>query len=569
MLNDQEIQMVNSADPQAFRVTTPHLLVAGNLARGEIRQSARLKDGSWVELVHHTGNFVQFRFNGKSYCLDVEDHIKDFKVVQGEGQVVLTHQSTLRVDWAWRKQIMVAEIRYDYCVRQDDPSIQIKISLSVGAGVKLTDIKITSGIDNLNCGLDFGAIKVSQAGNEYLFSGLGDNKRTFHTGRAQSMRICQENPPPDFAHALHLSITDGAMLADITAEGQTHGRLHWVYLRYDAGNLRDGESFSVEEKRLVTCEPGHLSSNKTSNAIDSIDANPLLSERIMKNSRIGDLIPGLVELPPPVPKEPALSGVYMGSESVLTRIYTQQLMFVSTNDLIVGPYLINLGINEPHNTRMLTSLTQPGDVFVDVGANIGYFSVLGGWRSYPGGTVWAFEPQPAMYKLLADNLAMNGFGGSSHARRIALSDCAGTVPMRTFPGYLATSSMRSMSEAFIAHTAAMTGRDSVVIDIETLRLDDVMHDVPEINVMKIDVEGHEPEVVRGAQKIIARSRNIKIVMEFVPGLMARDVTLAHLALLRQLGLSIFRIETDGNLSFQPDDEVLMAFHFSDLLLLRL
>lgn len=288
----------------------------------------------------------------------------------------------------------------------------------------------------------------------------------------------------------------------------------------------------------------------------------------MKTYRINEIFPHIAELPMPLPKEPPLSGVYMGKDCVLTKLYTQHLMYVSTDDLIVGPHLINLGFTEPHNTRILTSLIQPGDVFVDIGANIGYFSVLGGWRSYPGGSQWAFEPQPALYRLLADNITVNGFGATGHAFCAALSDRATRMPMRIFPGYLATSTMRKMDDAYVAFTEASTGRKSEMIEVQTLRLDDVMRDVPEINVIKIDVEGHEPEVMRGASDILARSRNLKIVMEFFPALMTRAVALDHLKFLRGFGLSIYRIETDGTLSARPDDQALIEGGFSDLLLVR-
>lgn len=289
----------------------------------------------------------------------------------------------------------------------------------------------------------------------------------------------------------------------------------------------------------------------------------------MANTKISELFPSIVEQADPIPKIPSLSGVYMGNNCVLTRLYSNHLIKVSTDDLIVGPHLINLGFNEPHNTKILTSVIQPGDVVVDVGANIGYFSILAGWRSYPGGSVWAFEPQPAIYRLLADNLALNGFGGMSHAHCVALSDVTTTLPMRTFPGYLATSSLRAMTDAFVAFTEATTGRKSETIDVNTVRLDDVMKDVPEIHVLKIDVEGHEPEVIRGARDIIARSPRLKIVMEFLPALMAADIALNHLLFFRDLGFSIFRIETDGTLSRQDDNQALLGAGFSDLFLARL
>ena len=54
-------------------------------------------------------------------------------------------------------------------------------------------------------------------------------------------------------------------------------------------------------------------------------------------------------------------------------------------------------------------MLQRGDVFVDVGANIGYFSVLAACLVGEGGQVFAFEPDPDNFRLLRDNVALNGF----------------------------------------------------------------------------------------------------------------------------------------------------------------
>jgi FkbM family methyltransferase len=174
-----------------------------------------------------------------------------------------------------------------------------------------------------------------------------------------------------------------------------------------------------------------------------------------------------------------------------------------------------------------------------------------------------------MYQLTRDNLAVNGFYATSVGHCVALSDTPGTVKMRTFPGYLATSSLRPMTTEFVDATAALTGRQSVMIDVQMARLDDLMHNIAKIDVLKIDVEGHEPAVMRGAVEILKRSKTIKMVMEFVPGLMTRDEALAHLALMRELGFSIFRIEDDASLTAQPSDEALLSIAFSDLFLMRI
>ncbi len=284
--------------------------------------------------------------------------------------------------------------------------------------------------------------------------------------------------------------------------------------------------------------------------------------------RIGELT-GCVEIPPIQAKEDPFAGSYMGDAVFMTKTWARHLINTSARDMIQTPHIVHLGYIEPHNTRVLASITKPGDVFVDVGANVGYFSLLGAWRAWPNGQLWAFEPQPRLYSLLWDNLSINGYTGMAHTHRLALSDSAGLATLRIFEGYEAASTIRDVPADFIAETERQTGRRSRTIEVETRTLDQVMSGVPEVNVMKIDAEGHEPAILRGAKRLLERSPHVKILMELVPPTMGRDETLAHLSFLRSLGFSIFRIiEADASLEHQIDDSELVERQFSDLLLMR-
>lgn len=288
----------------------------------------------------------------------------------------------------------------------------------------------------------------------------------------------------------------------------------------------------------------------------------------MTRLALRDIVTGAQDFGPIPEKADRMSAVYMGQDRVMTRLWSGHRFLASTRDMIVTPHLIDLGVNEPHVTRTLMSLIGPGDVVVDVGANVGYYSVLAGWRAHPDGQVWSFEPNPRAFALLSDNMTMTGHAAMARRWPVALSDRAGTAALRIFPGYEATSTIRAVPEAFVSHTERETGRVSHVIDVELLRLDDAMRDVPAINVMKIDAEGHEPAIIAGAQEILRRSRTVKIVMEFVPPIMDAGDTRGMLRTIRDTGFSIYRIEHDSSFTAQPDDDALMAIPFSDLLLVR-
>ncbi|MES2493524.1 MAG: FkbM family methyltransferase [Pseudomonadota bacterium] len=288
----------------------------------------------------------------------------------------------------------------------------------------------------------------------------------------------------------------------------------------------------------------------------------------MAKYTLSEILPDYTDFGPISAKADALCGVYLGSNTVLTKIWSGHLMTVYTGDVIVTPHLINIGINEPHVTRTLVSLIRPGDVFVDVGANVGYFSVLGAWQSYPGGKVWAFEPNPNVYSILHGNMNTSGYSPLAKCRQIALSDRPGSASLRVFKGFEATSTIRDVPQQFIDHTREETGQESYLVDVEINTLDAEMRDVPEIDVMKIDVEGHEPSMIRGATEILSRSKTVKVVMEFVPPIMGDEQTGRLIQDLRQMGFAIYTIEHDFTFILQDDDRRLAAIPFADLLLIK-
>src|SRR4051794_34975198 len=77
-------------------------------------------------------------------------------------------------------------------------------------------------------------------------------------------------------------------------------------------------------------------------------------------------------------------------------------------DEVITANLVKWGVWEAAETRFLSALLSEGDTFVDVGANVGYFSVLAARRIGAGGTVVAVEPEPRNLELLRANLHRNG-----------------------------------------------------------------------------------------------------------------------------------------------------------------
>ena len=208
-------------------------------------------------------------------------------------------------------------------------------------------------------------------------------------------------------------------------------------------------------------------------------------------------------------------------------------LWADAGDTLITPVIRRKGRWEFEVSNVLVHVLRPGMAFVDVGANIGYFSVLASRRVGERGRVFAVEPDPYTVRLLEANLSRNGCANVS-VLRMAAAAATGTVPFAVATEGRSGSSIRPGSTSLAA--------------VPSARLDDVLGD-EEVDVMKVDVEGAEPWVLRGAEAIIRRSRELTIVVEFRPTLPQGGLEpLEALALYRSLGLELYAIRRDGRVT---------------------
>jgi FkbM family methyltransferase len=198
------------------------------------------------------------------------------------------------------------------------------------------------------------------------------------------------------------------------------------------------------------------------------------------------------------------------------------------------------GEYEPAQTRVYRSLVRPGDTVVDVGANFGWYTALFAGAVGEHGRVLAFEPLEHLCVLLRETLALNGSPSQVHVHSCALGSASGSLDVFTFAGLPhghASSSDLGRDDA-IAHTCPLE------------RLDDVLarEGVGHVDFMKIDVEGHERDVLLGAPALLAREDAPIVAFEINReclhhrGLRARDVE----SLFRDTGFRhLWRVTTRG------------------------
>jgi FkbM family methyltransferase len=169
----------------------------------------------------------------------------------------------------------------------------------------------------------------------------------------------------------------------------------------------------------------------------------------------------------------------------LTTRFRGGLYHASESSLGVGLW-VDAGKYENEVLREIERWLRPGDTFVDVGANVGLFSVLAAGIVGESGTVVAVEPHPRVHRFLTENLALNSLQRVK-THQVAVGAEAGTAFL-------------SDRHADDQNALAATG----TLAVSVVRLDSLLGDVPHIRVLKIDVEGHELEVLRGAGDVLQR-----------------------------------------------------------------
>jgi FkbM family methyltransferase len=152
------------------------------------------------------------------------------------------------------------------------------------------------------------------------------------------------------------------------------------------------------------------------------------------------------------------------------------------------------GEYEPAESRIARALLRPGDFAVDVGANLGWYSILMNASVGSSGVVWAFEPVPDTRRRLEENLALNP-GHVVEVHSCALTAAPGTVQVHMFHGLPhGHASVSNLGRAdFVAHD----------VQAETLdRLISVQH-AGSPSLVKVDAEGAELDILRGASELCA------------------------------------------------------------------
>jgi FkbM family methyltransferase len=203
-----------------------------------------------------------------------------------------------------------------------------------------------------------------------------------------------------------------------------------------------------------------------------------------------------------------------------------------------GQTILERGLDQLIVVEACLRLMEPGSVGVDVGANYGQMTVALAHAAKSTGTVYAFEPHPGLFKYLRKNTEEKS---AVRPVRKALSEHAGKSYLHVPKQWQTLAGSSSLNSGFVE------GTEKVEVVVSTL--DKEIGNSEEVSVMKVDVEGHEREVMKGGIKMFSERRVKHVVFEDHDYESSKVVDF-----LKEMGYEIYSIESrlSGPVLTSPD-----------------
>lgn len=194
----------------------------------------------------------------------------------------------------------------------------------------------------------------------------------------------------------------------------------------------------------------------------------------------------------------AASHLFRNRDTVMQNGIGRGLCF-NTGGSIAG---YALGNSEPDLQNALEMLVQEGMVVYDIGANVGFFTVLLAKLVGPSGQVFAFEPLPENARQIQYNARLNGFT-NIRVDLAAVGDASGTAAFRV-TDFSTTGKLRSVGTVDVQTDEI--GAKTRVLDTLVFQ-----SEIPAPSLIKIDAEGGEVGILKGAEKILQKARPILLI----------------------------------------------------------
>ena len=259
--------------------------------------------------------------------------------------------------------------------------------------------------------------------------------------------------------------------------------------------------------------------------------------------------------------------IYLGNNKALTRTIWGQKMFLDTRDISITPHILLDGFWEMWITKVFVETIKEGMTVVEIGANMGYYTLLAASIIGPSGKLYAFEGNSTVYECLLQSVAVNGFLDRVTLVNKVASGKSGKMKFHKLKQLQGATSISSREALFKFHKYA----DQIeTVEVETVSLDDYFNGYnPNIDLIKIDAEGSEALIFQGMKKLLQENPHVTIICEFTPDLISGtgENPKQFLEAITEHGFKLRIINTDSNLEEVSIDK-LLNMHQCELFLSR-
>lgn len=268
--------------------------------------------------------------------------------------------------------------------------------------------------------------------------------------------------------------------------------------------------------------------------------------------------------------------VHVGDNIALTTTIYGHKIYVDTRDLSLAPHILMDGYWEQWVTNVFFSVVRPGMRVVEIGANVGWYSLIAAETIGPGGQLISFEANARMAEILTRNLSINGFLDRAQVVNKAAFSANQTLHFGVYDKYMGGSSLFAAQ----AQAASHHGQPGPfypqfddtfrLIEVEAIALDSYFAQGSKVDFIKIDAEGAEAHILAGARRLLMENKNIQIMTEFSPRLLAFAGSSAEQFYddICALGFQVFRIEHDSSLIHSALSDLLQDPSHYDVVIRR-
>ena len=246
--------------------------------------------------------------------------------------------------------------------------------------------------------------------------------------------------------------------------------------------------------------------------------------------------------------------VVVGADWALVRLTSGEYLCVDTTSFEGLRYIVGQQ-HEPDVIRVFRTFLTQRSVVLDIGANFGLYTALSASIVKNHGRLYAFEGNPRVFESLQRTIVANDlyFNHNIFLANVLVSSESGRGVLHYSANLPAGGTMSDIR---------LSGGKQQTVEVDMTTIDDFLPPDLTVDLVKIDVEGHEPMVMRGMEKTIARSPNIRIVTEFADSLLAHTLNPADFAdYIRGLGFAICRVLPNFRIKLVPAGEALSGFNY--------